>query len=75
MTIMLEEDNFEDFELEAYELEEKLNRYKDALAYIKENVEHLQEHELDETRYYCVDDIWNIIDKAVEYNYIDELEE
>ena len=46
MAIMLEEDNFEDFELEAYELEEKLNRYKDALAYIKENVEHLQEHDV-----------------------------
>lgn len=71
-TDMVEED---DTEFIIDELEDKLKHYKEALFYIKENMEYLQKTHLDGEHYYNIDDVWSVIDNAFEYNYIDELEE
>lgn len=71
-TDMVEED---DTELIIDELEDKLRHYKEALFYIKENMEYLQKTHLNGEHYYNIDDVWGVIDNAFEYNYIDEMEE
>lgn len=71
-TDMVEED---DTEFIIDELEDKLRHYKEALFYIKENMEYLQKTHLDGEHYYNIDDVWSVIDNAFEYNCIDEMEE